>query len=129
MKVSLITGRTIDQGTGKERGKLLKEYQQKVAICEMDPHDMRELGVRENENIRVSTEFGSVIVQAIKSDCAPHPAVIFMPYGPWANMLMCSETHGTGMPSLKGVSAEVESASEERVLSVPELLEMHFRKG
>jgi len=37
MQVSLLTGRTIDQGRGKEYGKLSDEYMSSVSICEIDP--------------------------------------------------------------------------------------------
>jgi formylmethanofuran dehydrogenase subunit D len=128
-KVSLLTGRTIEQGTGREHGKLSEEYQRSVAICEMDPDDMELLGVKENENVRVSTDFGSVVVRAVKSTSTPHPAVIFIPYGPWASLIMNTKTHGTGMPSLKGVPAEVEPAPNGRVPNLSELLKEQFRKG
>jgi len=129
LKLLLLTGRTIDQGVGRERGKLSEEYMRSVAIGEMDPDDMKHLGVSENNNVRVSTEFGTVVVRAVKSKSTPHPSIIFIPYGPWASLLMNSETHGTGMPTLKGISAEVEPAPEESVMSVPELLKKHFKKG
>lgn len=125
----MLTGRTIDQGTEREHGKLSEEYQRSVAVCEMDPDDMKRLGVRENDNVRIATDFGSVVVRAVKSVRTPHPEVIFIPYGPWANLTVNPETHGTGMPSLKGLPAEVEPAREDVVLSLPEILEKHFRKG
>ena len=128
LKVTLLTGRTIDQGTTREQGKFSEEYQRSVTICEIDPDDMQHLGVTENDNVRVSTDSGSVVVRAVKSVRAPHPAVIFIPYGPWASLIMNPETHGTGMPLLKGLPAEVEPAVEERVLSLPELLEKHFKR-
>lgn len=129
LKVSLLTGRTINQGTGREHGKLSEGYERSVAVCEMDPDDIKRLGVRENRNVRVATDFGSVVVRAVRSGGAPHPAVIFIPYGPWASLIVNPETHGTGMPSLKGLPAEVEPAPEEKVLSLPELLKRHFEKG
>lgn len=128
LNVSLLTGRTIDQGTGREHGKLSEEYRRSVSVCEMDPGDMKRLRVRENDNVRVITDFGSVVVRVVKSARTPHPGVIFIPYGPWASLVMNPETHGTGMPSLKGLPAEVEAASEGRVLSLPELLKKHFVK-
>lgn len=100
-----------------------------VAVCQMDPEDMRELGIKENKNVRVTTDFGSVVVKAVKSKRGPHPKVIFIPYGPWANALVDPETSGIGMPSFKGIPAEVEPALTERVLSLPELLEKLFGKG
>ena len=128
LKVSLLTGRTVDQGVGKERGKLSEEYQEKVAICHMDPEDIKSLRIRENENVKIITNFGSVIVRLVKSPTAPHPNVVFIPYGPWASLIMDPETHGTGMPSLKGIPAEIEPALEEKVSSILDLLEKHYKR-
>ncbi|MGQ9460823.1 MAG: molybdopterin dinucleotide binding domain-containing protein [Candidatus Bathyarchaeaceae archaeon] len=128
LKVSLLTGRTIDQGTGKEMGKLSKEYLESVVICQMDPEDMKFLGIKENSNVKVTTDFGSVIMKAVKSARAPHPKVAFIPYGPWANIIMNPKTHGTGMPSFKGIPAEIEPASEERVLTLHDLLNQYFKE-
>ncbi|MDH5266878.1 MAG: molybdopterin dinucleotide-binding protein [Candidatus Bathyarchaeota archaeon] len=128
LKVSLLTGRTVDQGVGKEHGKLSEEYQESVAICYMDPEDIKSLGIRENKNVRIITNFGSVVVRLVKSPTAPHPKVVFIPYGPWASLVMNPETHGTGMPSLKGIPAEIEPALEERVPSMLNLLEEHYKR-
>lgn len=128
LKVSLLTGRTIDQGTGKEHGKLSEEYQKSVSICQMDPEDVKILEIRENANVKVTTEFGSVIMKVVKSKRAPHSGVIFIPYGPWASVLANPKTHGTGMPSLKGEMAEIEPAPTEKVLNLQELLKLHFRR-
>ena len=127
LKVSVVTGRTINQGTGKESGKLSKEYLESVVICQIDPNDMKSLGVRENTNVKVITDFGSVVLKAVKSARAPHPKVVFIPYGPWASLIMNPRTHGTGMPSLKGIPAEIEPAPNEKVLSLQDLLDQ-FRK-
>ncbi len=127
VKVTLLTGRTIDQGKGKEMGKLSKEYSESVVICQMDPKDMKSLGIKENTNIKVVTDFGSVVLKAVKSARAPHPKIVFIPYGPWASLIMNPKTHGTGMPSLKGIPAEIEPAPNENVLSLHDLLS-EFRK-
>jgi len=127
LKVSLLTGRTIDQGKGKEYGKLSKEYWESVTICQMDPKDMTFLKIKENENIKVTTDSGSVVMKAVKSARAPHPKVAFIPYGPWASIIMNTKTHGTGMPSLKGVPAEIEPAPKEKVLSLSNLLNKYYK--
>jgi len=54
LKVTLLTGRTIDQGRSKEGGKISPFYQESVAVCYMDPKDMAVLGVKENQNVKVS---------------------------------------------------------------------------
>jgi formylmethanofuran dehydrogenase subunit D len=127
LKVSLLTGRTIDQGKGKEYGKLSEEYWKSVAVCEMDPDDIKELGIRENDSIKITTDFGSAVVRAVKSKRTPHPKVVFIPYGPWASLIVNPRTHGTGMPSLKGVEAWVEPTGK-KVLSLPELLKEHYKR-
>ena len=128
LRVSLLTGRTIEQGTGKETGKFSEKYLESVSVCQMDPGDIKVLRVKENENIKVTTEFGSVIMKVVESRRAPHSGVVFVPYGPWASVLANPETHGTGMPSLKGEMAEIEPAPTQRLLSLQELLKLCFRR-
>lgn len=126
LRVSLLTGRTVEQGRGKEYGKLSEEYWREVAICELDPGDMKLLGVREGDGVRITTDFGSVVVRARESGRAPHPRVIFIPYGPWANLLVDPRTHGCGMPTLKGLPAEVEPALGAEAPTLPRLLREHY---
>jgi len=129
LRVTLITGRTIEQGVGKERGKSSKDYVESVSVCYMDPEDLKRLGVKEKTNVMVSTDYGSVVVKALKSLRAPHPSIIFIPYGPWANVIVNPETHGIGMPSFKGIPAEVEPTPDKPILSLEELLMEQFGKG
>ncbi len=128
IKVTLISGRTIDQGTTKEHSKLSDEYRQNVATCEIDPNDLKELGVKENTHIKISTDHGTVVVKAKESKRAPHPRIAYMPYGIWANIVSNPKTHGTGMPSFKGITAEIQPAPTENVLTVPQLLKQTFKK-
>lgn len=128
LRVTLLTGRTIEQGVGKECGKSSKEYGKSVSVCYVDPEDLKKLGIKEKTNVQVSTEYGAVVVTAIKSKRAPHPSVIFIPYGPWANVVVDPETHGIGMPSLKGIPAYVEPAPDKPVMSLKELLKQSFGK-
>ncbi|MBS7655402.1 molybdopterin dinucleotide-binding protein [Candidatus Bathyarchaeota archaeon] len=123
MKVKLITGRSLQQGVGKETGKFSIEYFNNVAICELDPSDMETLNISPGENVVVKTKFGEVILKAVKSMQAPHKGVIFIPYGPWANLVTDPETHGSGMPNFKGIEAEVSPAKEEKILTLKEVLE------
>lgn len=128
LKVTLLTGRTIEQGVGKERGKASKDYFESVAVCYVDPEDMKKLGMKDGSNVRVSTDYGSVIVKALKSPRGPHLGVVFIPYGAWANAVVNPETDSIGMPSLKGIPAEIESATDEVVLGLSELLREQFGK-
>jgi len=128
LRVTLLTGRTIEQGVGKEHGKASKEYFESVSVCYMDPEDLKKLGIKEKTNVQVSTKHGSVVVKAVKSLRTPHPSVIFIPYGPWANIVVNPETHSIGMPSLKGIPAEVEPTPDKPILGLEKLLKEEFGK-
>jgi formylmethanofuran dehydrogenase subunit D len=125
--VTLLTGRTIEQGVGKERGKASKEYAESVAVCFIDPQDMKKLKVKEGAHVEVSTSYGSVVLKSMKSRRGPHPGIVFVPYGPWANVVVDPGTDSIGMPSLKGIPAEIEPAPEKSVLELPQLLDQLFR--
>ena len=128
LQVTLLTGRTIEQGVGKERGKASKDYFESVAVCYIDPEDLKKLGIKEKTNILLSTTYGSVVVKAVKSLRTPHPGIVFVPYGPWANVVADPDTHGIGMPSFKGVPAEIEPAQDKPILSLEKLLKGQFRE-
>jgi formylmethanofuran dehydrogenase subunit D len=129
LRVTLLTGRTIEQGVGKERGKASEDYFESVAVCYVDREDMKRLGMKDGSNVCVSTDYGSVILKALKSPRGPHPGVIFIPYGAWANAVVDPGTDSIGMPSLKGIPAEIESAGGKAVLGLSELLREQFGKG
>ena len=114
----MITGRSAAQGRTKEKGKKTSEYIDSVTICEFDPKDLKALGVEPGENIRISTAHGSVVLKAVESKQTPHEGIIFIPYGAWANMLISPETDGTGMPSFKGIPAEVTPAPDSKVSEI-----------
>lgn len=122
MNVLVLTGRTIDQGRGKEMGKLSDVYLKDVTQCQIDPKDMKALKLRQNTNVKVTTKVGSVVLRAVKSLRGPHPKMIFISYGPWASVISDPETHGSGMPSLKGIPGELEPAPNEKVLTLQELV-------
>ncbi|MEM2094950.1 MAG: molybdopterin dinucleotide binding domain-containing protein [Candidatus Bathyarchaeia archaeon] len=128
LKMTLLTGRSINQGVGKELGKFSKEYEESVAVCELDPEDLKLLEINIGESILVKSEFGSVILRASESKRAPHRGVAYVPYGLWANLLTGVETAGTGMPYFKGLPVEVEPAKNEKVTSLRDLLKSLYGK-
>jgi len=127
LKVLVVTGRTIDQGCGKESGKLSEEYMGNVALCEINPEDMDKLKIRDGGNVKVTTRYGSVVVRAKKSRRTRTPSTVFIPYGPWTNTVFASATNATGMPLLKGVEADIE-ATDEKILTLHELLNQSYSK-
>jgi formylmethanofuran dehydrogenase subunit D len=126
LRVTLLTGRTIEQGVGKERGKASKEYFDACSMVYMDAKDMKKLGIKNGEKVMVTATNGSVVLRAIKYPRASIPGLVYIPYGPWANAIVSDATTSIGMPSFKGTPAEVEPAPDKPVLSMEELLKSEF---
>jgi formylmethanofuran dehydrogenase subunit D len=126
LRVILITGRTIDQGVGKEMGKGSKEYFDSSSICIIDEADLKKLGIKSRTNVKVTSKYGSVIVKVEKNPYGSNPGLVFIPCGLWANAICGDETFGMGMPLYKGFSVEVEPAPNQVVLTLDELLKEEY---
>jgi formylmethanofuran dehydrogenase subunit D len=126
LHATLITGRTIDQGVGKERGKGSKEYFENASVCFLDKADMTKLGIKSGTNVQVSTKFGAVILKAVKYPRGAMPGLVFIPCGTWANAICGDDTYGMGMPLFKGFPVEVEPAPNQPVLSLRELMKKEY---
>ncbi len=119
MKIVLISGRTTKQGVTAEIGKTSDDYLQNVALIQLNPKALEELGIVDGDTVEVKTKYGSCVVKCQKADVEENMG--FMPYGPWANLLVGSDTQSTGMPDSKGVEADV-SKTDKKVESVDEIL-------
>jgi formylmethanofuran dehydrogenase subunit D len=126
LQVTLLTGRTIEQGVGKEYGKSSTEYYEACSMVYMDSDDMKKVGVKNGTNVLVTTANGSVVLKAVKHPRGDMPGLIYIPYGPWANSVVSNATTSIGMPSFKGTPAEVEAAPDMSILSMKELLKKEF---
>ncbi len=120
----LLTGRTINQGVALEGGKTTKENVRACAICAFDKEDFDKLECIVGTSIKVSTNFGEVMVYAIISDEGPHPGIIFIPMGPWANQLVNPDSQSCGTPTFKGMSAKVEVVKTGKVLDALDLISL-----
>ncbi len=121
--INLISGRTIQQGVAIEGGKEKPSYRTAAGIIELDPTDLKALGVWKNTNVRVTSPYGSVVVKAIETTQGPHPGVAFIPMGPWANSIIDPNTYSTGMPTFKGTPVTLEIAVNEPILLGIELVQ------
>jgi len=122
MRAILVTGRSLGQGLGLELGKFSDTYFRSATTCEMNPEDMGKLKVEAGELVRISTNHGSVTVRAIKALEELPQGIVFIPYGPWINLVVRPETHGTGMPSFKGIEVEVEAEKTREALRVKDVV-------
>lgn len=107
MKAIMISGRTLGQGATCE-AKTSPEFFKATSFCSLSEEDYSSLDLKEGGNVRVATPFGEVVVSARTDDGLPS-GMIFIPMGPWANVLVGPNTGGCGTPQFKGVEADVAS--------------------
>lgn len=119
--VTIISGRTAEQGAGLEEGKTSERYVKSVSLIELSPGDAEALGIDEGGTVKVTTPHGAVVVHFRRSE-GLQEGLAFFPYGPWANQVFGAATYGTGMPLYKGVEAEIEASGED-VPSLGDLVE------
>lgn len=105
----LIPGRTSRQGCGISEGKFGANYQDETHTLQVAGADMQRLGLTSGERVRVTSEFGQIEVRitAAKADELP-PGMLFIAYGDLSSRLMGGDTHGSGMPTSKGLDVTLE---------------------
>ena len=105
----LIPGRTSKQGVGISEGKFKEGYLSETRTLLMAPRDMQRLGLKDDDRVSLRSEFGQIEVSIIaaKGDELP-PGLLFIAYGDLSSRLMGGDTHGSGMPTSKGIDVELE---------------------
>jgi formylmethanofuran dehydrogenase subunit D len=106
----LIPGRTTDQGCGISEGKFLEKYQKEINALQVAPGDMTRLGLAEGDRVRLTGEHGQTVevcITAAKKDELPE-GLLFIAYGNISSQMMTGDTHGSGMPTSKGMEVTME---------------------
>ena len=118
----LLTGRTINQGVALEGGKNTRENVRAAGICSFDKDDFLKLDCLVGTPEKVITDYGEVLVYSTISEEGPHPGIIFIPMGPWANQIINPGSQSTGTPTFKGIKAKVEVVKNGKVLDAVQLI-------
>jgi formylmethanofuran dehydrogenase subunit D len=105
----LIPGRTSRQGCGISEGKFKVDYQEETHTLQVSPADMKRLKLEPGDRVRVRSDTGQieVAVTPSKGDELP-PGMLFIAYGDLSSRLMASDTHGSGIPTSKGLDVVLE---------------------
>lgn len=105
----LIPGRTSDQGCGISEGKFQEKYQREINTLQVAPGDMERLGLADGDRVRLTSEQGQVevCVTPAKKDELPE-GLLFIAYGDISSQLMGGDTHGSGMPTSKGIDVQLD---------------------
>jgi len=118
LKAIMISGRTLAQGAGCEC-KMSPDFFKAVSVCSLSDEDYKNLGLTDGKNVLVKNEHGHAVF-SVRIDAGLPPGIIFIPMGPWANVLVGPDTGGCGTPQFKGVEVDV-LATDETVQDVREL--------
>ncbi len=104
----LIPGRTSKQGCGISEGKFEASYQEEIALLQVAAADMKRLGLVDGDRVRLTSSTGQIEVGVVsaKGDELP-PGLLFIAYGDFSSRLMGADTHGSGMPTSKGLDVEM----------------------
>ncbi len=106
----LIPGRTSDQGCGISEGKYLEKYQREINTLQVPPGDMARLGLVDGDRVRLTGEEGQVVevnITPARKEELPE-GMLFIAYGDISSRLMGGDTHGSGMPTSKGMDVVLE---------------------
>src|SRR5262245_53476529 len=105
----LIPGRTSEQGCGISEGKFQDKYQSEINTLQVAPVDMARLGLAKGDRVRLTSDHGQVdvAVTPAKADELPE-GILFIAYGDVSSRLMGGDTHGSGMPTSKGLDVQLE---------------------
>lgn len=120
MKCVLNTGRSVPQGAAVEH-KGADAYRTVTSACFLNPVDLMMLGIERGSRVRVTSPAGSIVLTVIPAEGVTR-GECFVTIGPYANHIISSETHGTGMPDFKSQLVDVEPTGEP-LKSVGELME------
>lgn len=123
LEVILTSGRTVEQGVTLVGIKISEKARVATGVCYLDPRDIESLDITENDNVKISTSEGEIVVSARRSNDAPHEGIIFMPLGMYANWITPPGSAGIGVPQYKGIKATI-TPTEEKILEVEELLQI-----
>lgn len=112
----LIPGRTSRQGCGISEGKFGEAYQEETQTLLMCPEDMQELGLAAGDRVRLASESGEAEVQVAPAKAGELPrGLLFIAYGNASSLLMGADTHGSGMPTSKGLDVTIEKLAPRAV--------------
>jgi formylmethanofuran dehydrogenase subunit D len=105
----LIPGRTSQQGCGISEGKFGNTYTSETQRLLVAPQDMERLSLADGDRVRLKSEWGEIEVAIAAAKGGELPSgLLFIAYGDFSSRLMGGDTHGSGMPTSKGLDVTME---------------------
>jgi formylmethanofuran dehydrogenase subunit D len=121
LEVQLCNARSIEQNKMMVEEPGPKSYVDSTAVILLSKEDMGGRGIKNGDNVKVTTKFGTVVVSAYETD-ETKKGLALMPNGPWFNSITDPDMDVTGNNSCYVLNASIETTKEE-VLDTEKLFE------
>ncbi len=125
-ELKITTYRDIFQVEAQERDRFGKDYEKLSACIVMSKNDLAKMGLKSGDRVKVTNNYGSIVVEVKESKRDEPGGVAFMVNSPWSNVLVSDETGGKGIPEFKNITAKISLVKEE--ITTFESLMESFRK-
>lgn len=119
--IKIITYRDIFQVEALESDRFGEEYKKLSASISISKIDLQKMGIKSGDMVKISNNFGSLVVQARESKRDEPGGLAFMVNSPWSNSLVSGETGGKGIPEFKNIDAKI-SLSKEEITTLDKLM-------
>ena len=119
-EIKLTTYRDIFQVQELESDRFGQEYKKLSAAVFMSKDDMKKLGLRSADRVRLSNNYGSIVVEVRETKRDEPGGLAFMINSPWSNSLVSDDTGGKGIPEFKNITARI-SLSREDITPIEKL--------
>ena len=119
-EIKLTTYRDIFQVQELEFDRFGQEYKKLSAAVFMSKDDMKKLGFRSADRVRLSNNYGSIVVKVRETKRDEPGGLAFMINSPWSNSLVSDDTGGKGIPEFKNITARI-SLSREDITPIEKL--------
>jgi formylmethanofuran dehydrogenase subunit D len=120
-EILITTYRDIFQVEALERDRFGEDYMKLSAVITMSKNDLQKMGFKSGDHVKLSNNYGSIVVEVKESKKNEPGGVAFMVNSPWSNSLISGETDGKGIPEFKHIIAKI-SLSKEEITTITDLI-------
>jgi len=125
-EILITTYRDIFQVEALEKDRFGEEYMKLSAVISLSKNDLQKMGFKPGDRVKLSNNYGSVVVEVKESKKNEPGGLAFMINSPWANSLISDETDGKGIPEFKHVKAKI-SLSKEQITPIVVLIGTFYK--
>ncbi|PKL53254.1 MAG: formylmethanofuran dehydrogenase [Candidatus Methanoperedenaceae archaeon HGW-Methanoperedenaceae-1] len=119
--IRITTYRDVFQMAALEHDRWGDEYMKHSAAVFMSKLDMKKMGFKKGERVKLSNAQGSIVVDVRETKRDEPGGIAFMVNSLWSNALVSGDTGGKGIPEFKDIRAKV-SLSKDEVTTVEKLV-------